>query len=81
MVNYGRELRIGGDIRKKGKVEKAMEFVDVVATTRRNSTYSLLTSAKLSIGYLVVEITREPDKEPLLYCSSIYTTTSWFVLQ
>jgi len=28
MVNYGRELRIGGDIRKKGKVEKAMEFVE-----------------------------------------------------
>jgi len=28
MANYGRELRIGGDIRKKGKVEKAMEFVE-----------------------------------------------------
>jgi len=27
MVNYGRELRMGGDIRKKGKVEKATEFV------------------------------------------------------
>jgi len=26
--NYGRELRMGGDIRKKGKVEKAMEFVE-----------------------------------------------------
>jgi len=28
MVNYGRELRMGGDIRKKGKVESAMEFVE-----------------------------------------------------
>ena len=28
MANYGRELRIGGDIRKKGKIEKAMEFVE-----------------------------------------------------
>ena len=28
MVNYRRELRMGGDIRKKGKVEKAMEFVE-----------------------------------------------------
>jgi len=28
MANYGRELRIGADIRKKGKVEKAMEFVE-----------------------------------------------------
>ena len=27
MANYGRELRIGGDIRKKGKIEKSMEFV------------------------------------------------------
>jgi len=28
MVNYGRELRMEGDIRKKGKVEKATEFVE-----------------------------------------------------
>jgi len=26
MANYGRELRMGEDIRKRGKVEKAMEF-------------------------------------------------------
>ena len=26
--NYGRELRMGGDIRKKEKVEKATEFVE-----------------------------------------------------
>jgi len=28
MVNYGRELRIGADIRKKEKVEKVTEFVE-----------------------------------------------------
>ena len=28
MANYGRELRMGADIRKKGKVEKATEFVE-----------------------------------------------------
>jgi len=28
MANYGRELWMGGDIRKKGKVESAMEFVE-----------------------------------------------------
>jgi len=28
MANYERELRMGGDIRKRGKVEKAMEFVE-----------------------------------------------------
>ena len=27
IANYGRELRIGSDIRKRGKVEKATEFV------------------------------------------------------
>ena len=27
MANYGKEMRMGGDIRKKGKVESAMEFV------------------------------------------------------
>ena len=26
MANYGRELRIGVDIRRKEKIEKAMEF-------------------------------------------------------
>jgi len=50
------------------------EYV-VVATTRQNSTCSLLTSAKLSVGYLVVGITKELDKEPLLHCSSIYINT------
>ena len=28
MANYGREIRMGGDIRKRGKVEKIVEFVE-----------------------------------------------------
>ena len=28
IASYGRELRMGGDIRKKEKVEKVMEFVE-----------------------------------------------------
>jgi len=28
MVNYGSELRMGGDIRKRGKVESATKFVE-----------------------------------------------------
>ena len=28
MANYGKELRMGGDIRKKGKVKSATEFVE-----------------------------------------------------
>jgi len=28
MANYGKELRMRADIRRKGKVEKAMEFTE-----------------------------------------------------
>ena len=56
-------------------------FVHVVATTRRNGTRSMLTSAKLSVGYLVVGITRELDKEPSLHCSFIYINYMWSMLQ
>ena len=28
IANYGRELRMGGDIKKKGKVESVMEFAE-----------------------------------------------------
>jgi len=83
---------MGANIRKKGKIENVMEFSEnikkvqekvevVVATTHQNGTCSLLTSAKLSVGYLVVGITRELDKEPSLYCFSIYINTTWSVLQ
>ena len=53
----------------------------VVATTHRNSACSLLTSAKLSTGYLVVGITRELDKEPSLHCYPIYISYKWSMLQ
>ena len=51
----------------------------VIATTRRNGTCSLLTSAKLSIGYLVVGITRELDKEPSLSKSLTMDLTFMFI--
>jgi len=57
------------------------DVIFVVAATRRNSTRDMLTSAKLSVGYLVVGITRELNKEPSLYCFSIYANTSWSMLQ
>jgi len=46
-----------------------MSFLEntVIATTHRNSTRDMLTSAKLSVGYLVVGITRELNKELSLY--------------
>ena len=55
--------------------------VFVIAITRRNDTCSILTSAKLKEGYLVVGITRELDKKPLLYCYPIYISYRWSMLQ
>ena len=54
---------------------------NVVATTHWNGTCSMRTSAKLTDGYLVVGITRELDKEPSLYCYSIYINYMWSILQ
>jgi len=53
----------------------------VVATTHYNGTCSMLTSAKLLEGYLVVGITRELDKEPSLHCYPIYISYRWSMLQ
>ena len=53
----------------------------VVAATRWNGTCSLLTSAKLLTGYLVIGITRELNKEPSLHCYPIYISYRWFMLQ
>jgi len=53
----------------------------VVATTHWNGTCSMLTSAKLTEGYLVVGITKELNKEPSLHCFSIYINTMWSMLQ
>jgi len=35
MANYGRELRMGADIRKKGKVEKTTEFAERVRKVQK----------------------------------------------
>ena len=37
MANYRRELRMGGDIRKKGKVEKATEFIERLKKVQEES--------------------------------------------
>ena len=55
--------------------------IAIVATTCWNSTCSLLTSAKLSVGYLVVRITRELNKEPSLHYYLIYINYMWSILQ
>ena len=54
----------------------------VVATTRHSRTNDLTTSKALSrLSSNEWGITRELDKEPSLYCSSIYITYKWSVLQ
>ena len=41
MANYGRELRMGADIRKKKKVEKATEFVEKMKRVQEEITVAL----------------------------------------
>ena len=41
MANYGREMRMGGDIRKKGKVENAMEFVERMKKVHKEAEVAL----------------------------------------
>jgi len=52
---------------KRDTTKLYVQASSVVATTHRNGTHSMLTSAKLSVGYLIVGITRELNKEPSLY--------------
>jgi len=41
MANYGRELRMGANIRKKEKVEKAMEFVERIKKVQEEAAAAL----------------------------------------
>ena len=51
MENYGRELKMGGDIRKKEKVEKAIEFVERIKKVHEKAGAALKkTQKRLKIG-------------------------------
>jgi len=41
MANYGKELRMGGDIRKKGKVESTTEFVERIKKVHEKAEVAL----------------------------------------
>ena len=41
IANYGRELRMGGNIRKKGKVESTMEFVERIKKVHEEARVAL----------------------------------------
>ena len=55
IVNYGRELRIGGNIRKKGKVEKATEFVERIKQVQEKAEAALKKAQE--------DIKRQADQE------------------
>jgi len=54
-VNYGRELRIGGDIRKRGKVEKATEFVERMKKVHKE--------ARAALKKVQEDIKKQVDRE------------------
>jgi len=41
MANYGKEVRMGGDIRKKGKVESAIEFIERMKKVHKEAEVAL----------------------------------------
>jgi len=41
IANYGREMRMGGDIRKSGKVEKAIEFIERIKKVHEKARVAL----------------------------------------
>ena len=55
MANYGRELRMGDDIRKRGKVEKAMEFVERIKKVHEE--------AGAALKKVQEDMKRQADKE------------------
>ena len=42
MVNYGRELRIGVDLRRKEKIEKVAEFVERIKKIQKEAEVVLI---------------------------------------
>ena len=54
MANYGRELRMGGDIKRKEKVEKAMEFVERIKQVQEE--------AEMALKKVQEDMKRQTDK-------------------
>jgi len=55
IANYGRELRMESDIRKKGKVEKATEFVERMKQVQEE--------AEVALRKAQEDMKRQADKE------------------
>ena len=55
MANYGRKLRMGVDLRRKGKIEKAMEFVERMRKVQEEAGVALTRAQE--------EMKRQADRE------------------
>jgi len=55
MANYGRELRMEADIRRKGKVEKVTEFVEEIKKIQEK--------AEIALRKAQEKIKRQMDRE------------------
>ena len=55
ITNYGRELRMGGDIRRKGKVKKATEFMKRMKRIQEE--------ARTALKKVQEEMKRQVDRE------------------
>ena len=67
IANYERELRMGGDIRKKGKVEKSMEFIERLKRVQEEAGVALKKTQKEMKRYTdrkrkETEVWRKGDK-------------------
>ena len=49
MANYGRELRMGEDIRRKGKMEKVTEFVEKLKRVQEEAGAALMSQTSFSL--------------------------------
>ena len=60
MANYGRELRMGADIRRKGKIEKATEFVEKIRRVQEEAR-AVLRKAQEEMKWKADKVRREVE--------------------
>ena len=53
MANYGRELRIEADIKRKRKMEKTMEFAERIKKIQKNKAVALSDMQNLDTNFFI----------------------------
>ncbi len=68
MANYGKELRMGGDIRGKGKVKSATEFMERIKKVHEEAEAALKkTQEEIKDMWTEVERRRKSGKKKIEY--------------